>query len=245
MYRRRHVAAYTPTHGDGKTEDRASADVSRLDGSPDVAGPSVLSLWGGRVSSRAGTSDCCWWGTSKASTRSAASRGGRPTRWRCVASLGAGPRGDGPGPLDDFAHSAADRRGDASGGLYVDTGVARCRGVAHREDRRRRCHDAGSERRDAEHRAPRHGESYQQFLTSLAKASGIKTPTREALARLIRRRKKRTSNQDWESPSPSGRKVTKMKDGRTHLAHNAEHAVDLQSAAIIAVRCKVRMWAIR
>ena len=79
------------------------------------------------------------------------------------------------------------------------------------------------------------GESYQEFLTRLAAASGIKTPTREALARLDRRRKKRTSNKDWENPSDPDAKVTKMKDGRTHLAHKAEHAVDLDSGALVAV----------
>jgi transposase len=79
------------------------------------------------------------------------------------------------------------------------------------------------------------GESYQQFLTRLATESGIKTPTREALARLDRRRKKRTSNQDWQSPSDPDAKITKMKDGRTHLAHKAEHAVDLDSGAVVAV----------
>src|SRR2546425_2426507 len=79
------------------------------------------------------------------------------------------------------------------------------------------------------------GESYQEFLTRLAAASGIKTPTREALARLDRRRKKRTSNKDWENPSDPDAKITKMKDGRTHLAHKAEHAVDLDSSALVAV----------
>src|SRR5216117_3537598 len=79
------------------------------------------------------------------------------------------------------------------------------------------------------------GESYQEFLTRLAAASGIKTPTREALARLDRRRKKRTSNKDWENPSDPDAKITKMKDGRTHLAHKAEHAVDLDTGAIVAV----------
>ncbi len=79
------------------------------------------------------------------------------------------------------------------------------------------------------------GESYQQFLMRLATASGIKTPTREALARLDRRRKKRTSNKDWENPSDPDAKITKMKDGRTHLAHKAEHAVDLDSGALVAV----------
>jgi transposase len=79
------------------------------------------------------------------------------------------------------------------------------------------------------------GESYQEFLTRLAVESGIKTPTREALARLDRRRKKRTSNKDWENPSDPDAKITKMKDGRTHLAHKAEHAVDLDSGALVAV----------
>jgi transposase len=79
------------------------------------------------------------------------------------------------------------------------------------------------------------GESYQEFLTRLATESGIKTPTREALARLDRRRKKRTSNKDWKNPFDPDAKITKMKDGRTHLAHKAEHAVDLDSGALAAV----------
>ena len=79
------------------------------------------------------------------------------------------------------------------------------------------------------------GERYQDFLTRLAVESGIKTPTREALARLDRRRKKRTSNKDWKNPFDPDAKITKMKDGRTHLAHKAEHAVDLDSGALVAV----------
>jgi len=79
------------------------------------------------------------------------------------------------------------------------------------------------------------GESYQAFLTRLAETSGIKTPTREALARLDRKRKKKTSNTDWTNPHDPDAKVTKMKDGRTHLAHKAEHAVDLETGAIVAV----------
>jgi transposase len=79
------------------------------------------------------------------------------------------------------------------------------------------------------------GESYQAFLTRLAETSGIKTPTREVLARLDRKRKKKTSNKDWTNPHDPDAKVTKMKDGRTHLAHKAEHAVDLETGAIVAV----------
>src|SRR3989449_5284116 len=79
------------------------------------------------------------------------------------------------------------------------------------------------------------GETYQEFLTRLAKESGIKTPTREALARLDRRRTKRTSNKDWKNPFDPDAKIMKMKDGRTHLAHKAEHAIDLESGAMVAV----------
>ena len=78
-------------------------------------------------------------------------------------------------------------------------------------------------------------ETYQEFLTRLAKASGIETPTREDLARLDRTRQKKTSNKDWTNPHDPDAKVTKMKDGRTHLAHKAEHAVDLETGAIVAV----------
>jgi len=79
------------------------------------------------------------------------------------------------------------------------------------------------------------GEAYQTFLTQLAEASGIATPTREALARFDRRRKKKGSNQDWTHPDDPDAKITKMKDGRTHLAHKAEHAVDADSGAVVAV----------
>ncbi len=79
------------------------------------------------------------------------------------------------------------------------------------------------------------GETYQAFLTGLAQASGIETPSREDLARLDRTRKKKTSNKDWTNPYDPDAKVAKMKDGRTHLAHKAEHAVDLETGAIVAV----------
>src|SRR5712671_5452896 len=79
------------------------------------------------------------------------------------------------------------------------------------------------------------GESYQAFLTGLAKASGIETPTRDDLARLDRKRKKKTSNKVWTNPYDPDAKVARMKDGRTHLAHKAEHAVDLETGALVAV----------
>ena len=79
------------------------------------------------------------------------------------------------------------------------------------------------------------GEGYEAFLTRLAKASGIATPTREDLARLDRKRPKKGSNEDWTHPHDPDARITKMKDGRTHLAHKAEHAVDLNTGAVVAV----------
>ena len=79
------------------------------------------------------------------------------------------------------------------------------------------------------------GETYQEFLKRLAKASGIRTPSRQALARLDRLRKKKGSNEEWKSPADPDARITKMKDGRTHLAHKAEQAVDMTTGAIVAV----------
>ena len=79
------------------------------------------------------------------------------------------------------------------------------------------------------------GESYEEFLKGLAKESGIETPTREDLARLDRTRMNKASNKDWVNPHDANARITKMKDGRTHLAHKAEHAVDLKTGAVLAV----------
>jgi transposase len=79
------------------------------------------------------------------------------------------------------------------------------------------------------------GEGYREMLVRLAQESGIATPTAEDLIRLDRRRKgKRLSNQDWASPSDPEARIAKLKDGRTHLAYKPEHAVDLDTGAIVA-----------
>jgi transposase len=79
------------------------------------------------------------------------------------------------------------------------------------------------------------GEKYEEFLTRLAQQSGIQTPTREQLAKLDRKRPKKGSNDDWTHPHDPDARITKMKDGRTHLAHKAEHAVDMETGTIVAV----------
>ena len=79
------------------------------------------------------------------------------------------------------------------------------------------------------------GEDDTTFLTRLAEASGMATPTRAELARFDRSRTKKTSNAEWTHPHDPDARVTKMKDGRTHLAHKAEHTVDLETGAVVSV----------
>lgn len=79
------------------------------------------------------------------------------------------------------------------------------------------------------------GVSYDAYLRQLAEAEGVENPTKEQLARLDRKRKKKASNDDWTNPNDPSARITRMKDGRTKLAHKAEHAVDLADGAVIAV----------
>src|SRR5918998_1916929 len=79
------------------------------------------------------------------------------------------------------------------------------------------------------------GEGYREMLKRLAVESGIATPTAEDLIRLDRQRKgKRLSNAEWASPSDPEARIAKLKDGRTRLAYKPEHAVDLETGAIVA-----------
>src|SRR6186713_967514 len=79
------------------------------------------------------------------------------------------------------------------------------------------------------------GEGYREMLTRMAKESGIETPTAEDLIRLDRNRKGKTlSNADWQSPTDPDAKIAKLKDGRTHLAYKPEHAMDLDTGAVIS-----------
>ena len=78
------------------------------------------------------------------------------------------------------------------------------------------------------------GEGYREMLERLARESGVETPTAEDLARLDRKRKgKKLSNTDWAKSDPEA-KIAKMKDGTTHLAYKPEHAVDLDTGAVVA-----------
>jgi transposase len=79
------------------------------------------------------------------------------------------------------------------------------------------------------------GEDWRTMLERLAAESGIATATQDQLRQFDRTRKgKRVSNAEWTSPADPEARITRMKDGRTRLAYNPEHAVDLDSGAIIA-----------
>ena len=79
------------------------------------------------------------------------------------------------------------------------------------------------------------GTGYGDWLAELARASGVDTPTRQDLAKLDRKRPKKGSNEDWVHPEDPEARITKMKDGRTHLAHKLEQAADMDTGAIVAV----------
>ncbi len=78
------------------------------------------------------------------------------------------------------------------------------------------------------------GEDYKQYLTKLAQEEGIENPSDEDLRRFDKKRKdKTTSNDDWQSPTDADAQITKMKDGRTHLAYKAEHVIDVESEFLL------------
>lgn len=78
------------------------------------------------------------------------------------------------------------------------------------------------------------GEDYKTYLKRLAQEAGIENPTDEALRRFDRKRPKKGSNKEWQSATDPDSRIAKMKDGRTHLAYKAEHAVDLDSGLVLA-----------
>jgi transposase len=83
------------------------------------------------------------------------------------------------------------------------------------------------------------GEDYNEYLKRLMCESGEieddEDPPADAMARFDRKRKdKKVSNRQWTSETDPDSRITKMKDGRTHLAYKAEHAVDLDSDLVLA-----------
>ena len=80
------------------------------------------------------------------------------------------------------------------------------------------------------------GASYDEHIAQLMKTEGLEAPTAEQRARFDRKRKKKSlSNRDWVNPHDPQARITQLKDGRTHLAYKAEHVVDFEGGAILAV----------
>jgi hypothetical protein len=79
------------------------------------------------------------------------------------------------------------------------------------------------------------GDDWKAYLRKLAAEAGIEDPSDEDLRRFDRQRKgKKVTNEEWVAPADPDSRITKMKDGTTHLAYKAEHAVDLQSDLVLA-----------
>ena len=87
------------------------------------------------------------------------------------------------------------------------------------------------------------GEDWKEYVTRLMQEEGIveeqHEPTDEEIRRFDKKRKnKKVSNDEWVSPADPEARITKMKDGRTHLAYKAEHVVDLESDLILAAEIR-------
>ena len=80
------------------------------------------------------------------------------------------------------------------------------------------------------------GARYDEHVTAWMKSEGLEEPTPAERQRFDRKRKKSLTNRDWVNPHDQEARITKMKDGRTHWAYQAEHAVDLETGAIRALR---------
>jgi transposase len=79
------------------------------------------------------------------------------------------------------------------------------------------------------------GEDWKAYLKRLAAEEGADDDNDDDLRRFDKKRKKKkVSNAEWKSPSDPDAKIARMKDGTTHLAYKAEHAVDLGSELIVA-----------
>jgi len=78
------------------------------------------------------------------------------------------------------------------------------------------------------------GEDWKVYLKRLMAEEGIENPTDEEIRRFDKKRKKKVSNKEWQSPTDPDSRITRMKDGTTHLAYKAEHTVDLDSEFVVA-----------
>lgn len=87
-------------------------------------------------------------------------------------------------------------------------------------------------------------EDYREYVARLMHEEGAieedpespeTGPTDEEIRRFDKQRKnKKVSNDDWVSKTDPDARITKLKDGRTHLAYKAEHVIDVDTELILA-----------
>jgi transposase len=84
------------------------------------------------------------------------------------------------------------------------------------------------------------GEDWKEYVTRLMREAGViaaeETPSDDEIRRFDKGRKdKQVGNADWVSTTDEESRITRMKDGTTHLAYKAEHVVDVKSEFLLAV----------
>ena len=140
-----------------------------------------------------------------------------------------------PGQHGHLSDPAADRSGNAPDGVWLGAEDVGQTGSAERQYHRHRRDDSGTQRSASLHLHRETGDRYNEFLKKLAAESGIETPTREQLPKFDRKRSRKRLEPRLDEIGRSGFADWEDEDGRTHLAHKAEHAVDLDTGAAVAV----------
>lgn len=85
-------------------------------------------------------------------------------------------------------------------------------------------------------------ENWREYVVRLMREQGLvepeSEPTDEEIRRFDSKRKKKVSNEEWESRTDPDSRIAQMKDGRTHLAYKAEHVIDLESQMLVAAEIR-------
>ena len=78
-------------------------------------------------------------------------------------------------------------------------------------------------------------DDWKEYLRKLMAEEGIDDPDDDDIRKFDQKRKnKRVSNEEWTLPNDPDARIARMKDGRTHMAYKAEHAIDLDNDIILA-----------
>lgn len=79
------------------------------------------------------------------------------------------------------------------------------------------------------------GEAYLAYVERLAAAAGVDPKDKAAVRRFDKKRKdKRVSNDEWHNRHDGDAKIGKTKQGTTKMIYKVEHAVDLETGAIVS-----------